>query len=148
MKVNGSPVFAAFATSAAAGPMFVTFTALAYLYLQIPHTVAFGAEDLGTFVLMMVPAAIVGFILAFVPNLLGSAVMATIGESAEWGRSPLAWSLAGGLAGTGLVLLFAPRDGLFADVGQEGGAAAFALIATSAICARICRGQFDWEPQA
>ena len=148
MKVNGSPVFAAFAASIAAGPLFLAFSAGAFLYLQIPHTITFVAEDLGIFMVMMLPATFVGFILAFVPNLLGSAVMATIGDSAEWGRSPLAWTLAGGLAGMALVLLFAPREAPFAGFDQEGGAGAFALIATSAICARICHRQFDWEPQA
>jgi hypothetical protein len=138
MKAAGSPVFAAFAASAAAGPLFLALCACAYLYGQLPHPITVAAADFGMFAALMAPAFIVGFIIAFVPNLLGSAVMATIGESADWGRSPVAWSLAGGFAGAGLALLFYPRD-------AEAWPGIFALVLTSAICARICRAFMAWE---
>lgn len=143
MKTFRSPGHAAIIASTAAGPAFVLSLAAAWLYLQVPRPIPFEFDPVdlvGSGIGFMVMATIFGFLLALLPNLAGAALMAALAETNEMARDPIAWTAAGLLAGAGIAAL----TGGFEDNGPT----AFAVIATSAICARICRAQLDWEPQA
>jgi hypothetical protein len=139
MSLQQSPgCGAALAASLVAGPVFLLSLIAATIYVTLPDPVPLDPSTVFGIVLALIPATIVGFVLAFAPNLLGSAVMAGFAEAHEAVRDPFVWVGAGALAGTGLAALFA-------EIQSPGG---FATIVTSAVCARICRAQFDWGPQA
>jgi len=139
MSLHASPgCGAALAASLAAGPVFLLSLIAAMVYVTLPAPIPLDASAAIGIPLALIPAMIVGFVLAFVPNLLGSAVMAWIAEGHEAARDPLAWVAAGALIGAGLAASFSGLQ-------SPGG---FATIFTSAVCARICRAQFEWEPQA
>ena len=122
--------------SLVAGPVFLLSLIAAAAYLTLPQPISLDASVAIAIPMALIPATIVGFVLAFVPNLLGSAVMAWIAETHQAARDPLAWAAAGALSGAGLAASFSSLQ-------SPGG---FATIVTSAVCARICRSQFEWEP--
>ncbi|HEX4738329.1 MAG TPA: hypothetical protein VH331_12295 [Allosphingosinicella sp.] len=121
--------------SLAAGPIFLTANAAAWMYLQIPKPIAIGPSDLLLFVGLCIPAAVFGCILSILPNLIGSGLMVAMGDALPAARSPEVWIVAGGLAGLGIAAAMS-----FAQSPSSG----FALVATSAICARICRRSVAW----
>ncbi|HEV2816575.1 MAG TPA: hypothetical protein VGW40_05070 [Allosphingosinicella sp.] len=84
----------------------------------------------------MIPATIFGGLLAFIPNLFGSLLMASLAERHAAARDPIAWTAAGALAGAGIAWTW-PGFGGEPPIG-------FALVLTSAVCARLCRAQFEW----
>lgn len=117
--------------SIAAGPVFVASFAAALLYAQVPHAipVEIGFADLGVVAFMAPIVVVAGFLLSLIPNLVGAAAMTAISGRHPLGRAPLLWVLAGGAIGGLLAWLMQIPDG----------PTAFALVATSALCARICR---------
>ena len=136
MPLHGSPgCGAALAASLVSGPVFLLSLTAALAYMTLPDPVPLEPSALFAVALALIPATIVGFVLAFVPNMLGAAMMAWIAEAHEAARDPLAWAAAGALLGTGLAAMFT-------GVLSPGG---FATILTSAVCARICRAQFALE---
>jgi hypothetical protein len=137
MYDTGSPVRAALIASAAAGPLFLASFAAASAYLQLPHPIVVRAQDLD-FGLVMA-ATMAGFIIGFLPNLVGSAVMKAIGDTNAAARSAALWTAVGAAAGTAIALLFYGP--------QPDPTGSFAFIATSAICARLCRTQMHWEAE-
>lgn len=132
----GSPLIAALLASAVAGPLFAALLGLAAVYLQLPRPITIDPAVAGIAVLIAFPALFVGFALAFVPTLIGSMMLSAIADRDEHFRLPELWMVVGGLAGTGLAWLAGLRGGEPAII--------FALVATSAICAGLCRCQFDW----
>jgi hypothetical protein len=140
MKRVGTTLGAALLGSSPAGPLFVTVLTAEMLYATLPDPLVIEAGGIVFFVIALFVSLIPGFLLAFVPNLLGAALMGRAGEVSETARTPLAWVAAGTGAGTMLAALFTG----FSD----GAPAAVALIVTSAGCARLCRSQIDWEDQA
>ncbi len=137
MRTIGSPGYAAIIASTAAGPLFLLSLTGAMLYLQLPEPIPVDPNALLGIGAALVPAFVVGFLLAFLPNLLGASLMATLAELHEGARTPFAWTAAGALAGTGIAAAFTDFSGDWSS--------AFALILTSAVCARICRAKLDWE---
>ena len=138
MTTRGSPGYAAIVASAAAGPVFLASLGAAIFYLQMPRAIA--VEELASAALglaIVIPAFLVGFVLAIMPNVIGAAVMATLSESFGVAREPAIWVMAGGLAGAGIAALtsgFGPEPPI-----------GFALIVTGAVCAAICRRSFTFE---
>ena len=122
--------------SLAAGPIFLISTAAAALYLQLPRPVVVDPWEAAQFALMAIPAAMVGFLLSGLPNLIGSRLLVRAGTFYPWARAPLAWSATGALLGGALAGL----TGAFAEP-----AYAFGLIVTSACCAAICRLSVCWD---
>jgi len=137
MRTVGTPGYAAIIASTAAGPLFLLSLTGATLYLRMPEPIPVDPSALLGIAAMLVPAFVIGFVLAFVPNLLGASAMATLAERRDAARAPFAWTAAGALAGTGIAALFADFN--------DDRSVAFALILTSAACARICRAQLHWE---
>jgi ABC-type thiamin/hydroxymethylpyrimidine transport system permease subunit len=136
MKTRESPFFAAIYASAAAGPMFLLSLAAAEAYKFLPQPIPFDPTYL-VFLIWLVPAFVVGFIISFVPNAIGAHLLSKAGEVSEAAREPLIWIGAGAAAGFGLALLF--RTFQYSDPGT------FALVLTSASCAGICRAWTAWD---
>lgn len=147
MKTAGSPVIAALIGSTPAGPSFLVFAAGAYLYGRLPQPVTVSGDEVSIFLSLFPPALIVGFAIAFLPNLIGTMLMAFVGESAAWARTRIAWTAGGALAGAGLDMLFVSPREAWLHPEQADWAPIFALVATAAICARVCRVWIDWEEQ-
>lgn len=132
----GAPLAAA----AAAGPVFVAISTAAALYLQSPQPVTVTETDVVQFVALLLLAIPVGAILGLVPTMLGMLMMSALADRFVLAGEPEIWCLAGAAAGVGLAVAF----GAWPHLPE----AAFALVATSAICAGICRIGADIEPQA
>lgn len=131
MTRSYSPVRGVALATFAAGPVFVISGTLASLYLRLPDPVVIHASDLLPWLGIIFASVIFGAILAFVPNVLGCALMAALAETTTAARAPEAWVGAGGVSGTGIALAFGldwPSEGFVA------------LVATGAVCAGICRG--------
>lgn len=120
-----------------AGPAFVWTNIIADAYLRLPRPIVASPHDIFGLLMFSLLAALFGFVIALLPTSLGTLLMHNLGERVEAARAPLAWILAGGTIGAGLAMLF----GAFPDLPET----AFALVATSALCARICRRSVSWE---
>lgn len=131
---NGSVALA----SLAAGPIFLVSTALAVLYLRLPHpiTADVGPRDIALIVLSFIPAIFFGFLLSIIPNLIGSRLLLGAGGAIPATRARPIWIGAGALFGAAI----AAETGTFAEP-----AYAFGLIFTSASCAAICRLSASWD---
>lgn len=123
---------AALIAAAVAGPLFVLSYVAAELYLRIPQPVVVQDQEFVLFLAVMPSTFLVGGVIGLVPIFLGAAVMGALADRFEAMRSPFAWAAAGASCGVGLVLLFAS----WTDY-----SIAFALVATSTVCAVICRRQ-------
>ena len=109
------------ASAVMAGPVFVASSALAFLYLRLPQPVTVEVQEVVAFMVLLLPAMIVGFLPAFFLCLIGSACMI------ELTRNPAAWAGVGAAAGCVLAALFRLEP-----------AFAFGLVATSLVCAWMC----------
>lgn len=92
-----------------------------------------GGATLGFAALFAPVAAIFGFVIAVVPCLVGSAALHALGTVNDGARLPAFWTLAGGLAGGGLIAAVADTTEMIAP---------FAI--TGALCALICRSGARW----
>ncbi|HEV2078967.1 MAG TPA: hypothetical protein VGR19_03590 [Allosphingosinicella sp.] len=120
-----------------AGPAFVWTYALADLYLYLPRPIVVSGGDVLAVLLFCLPATIVGFLLALPPTGMGMLMMYKLGETLPAARLPLAWTLTGAGFGAGIAVTFGAWPHLPPT--------ALALVAASALCARICRRQAHWE---
>ena len=118
-----------------AGPIFLLMLGLAQLCQLFPRAIEMPELGESFAALLLLPvAAIVGAIISSPANLIGGTAMGVLGEHHGWARPPIVWTLAGTALGIAITLA------VTADNPQV----AFALIATSAICARICRLWVRW----
>ena len=130
----GRPIVIA---SLLAGPVFVTSCALASLYLKLPKPVVVSGSEFGLFLVLLGPALIAGFLLAFVPVAIGTAALVALGERSPAFRSPGMWSAVGAAIGIGLVTAL-KLDGPWQEFG-------FALVVTCAVCALVSHKIALWE---
>ncbi len=124
------PIGGIVAAAMLAGPIFLLWIAAMLYYGQLPNAVpvSFDWNDVSGLALLGLLAALVGFVLAIVPVLLGSAVMVWAGTRLPALRAGPAWTTAGAAAPLALGLALAWPDAL-----------TLALTATGATCAAICR---------
>ena len=115
----------------AAGPVFLASVVL-FTIASVPTAVAVDASSL-LFLFALLPATVVGGLLALIPNLIGAALLANLAGGNVGLRLPACWALVGGLV-AGSAAAFEGADGI--------GIAAFA--ATGAICALLCRSGTRW----
>jgi hypothetical protein len=118
--------------SIAAGPVFLASAALVTT-ASAPQAVAVDASSL-LLLFLVAPAIVIGGLLALLPTLIGTALLANIAGSNAGARLPAFWGLVGGLVAGGGATMFEDVDGVTT--------AAFA--ATGAICALICRSGTRW----
>lgn len=83
-------------------------------------------------------AAYFGAFIAFLPNLIGTALMTSIGNRHEAARLPLIWMLAGATAGA------VPMAASGAGTSGMQPVYLIALTFTGACCALICRRRIEW----
>ena len=122
------PLGAAVVASTVAGPIFVIVAAFAETILLVPQPIGVSADEAAAFFVILLTAEIVGFFLAIVPNLIGTSLLSGAAGHNQTARMPETWVGAGAASGA-----------LLAAAVGAAGITAFALIATSASCAAICR---------
>lgn len=122
--ITGRPILA----SLCAGPIFMLLLILWTAVIASPQWQG------GPSALFITPLAVpFGFVVALVPNLLGTAAMHAMGKANDAARLPVFWALAGAILAGGILLAFdAPPKlaGLFA--------------ATGAASALVCRIGARW----
>lgn len=138
MNFSGSPGIAAIPAAAAAGPLYIASAAAAHLYGQVPRPVVVTLPEFLMFAFSLVPAALIGFVIAYLPILVGTLLMRALSEQSAFAREPIVWMGAGAALVAAVMLL------IDAEIGGVG---SFALIATAAACAGLCRRQFTWYPE-
>lgn len=122
--------------SALAGPSVVFTTGLASLYLQLPAPITVAPEAVFGMIGIAFIAALFGMVVAVPVNAIGAAAMLALGELYAPARTRTAWMLVGGvIGGIAAWLMAAPPE------------LEFALIATSALCGRLCNAG-DAEAQS
>lgn len=136
MRIVRSPFYNAIFPSAAAGPVFLLSLICAGAFSMVPQPIAIEPAYLVGFLAALVPAMIVGFLLSYLPNAIGTFILSSAGEMSEVAREPAVWIAIGGVVGWLLALLF---GGI-----PDGGIGTFALVATSAASAGLCRAQTKW----
>ena len=141
MRVTGPCLFAALPASATAGPIFLLSLSAIHAYSQLPEPIPFDGNAalllLFSFLVMLVPTIMVGFVLSFLPNALCTHILTLAGESSETAREPVLWMGIGGLLGLGIAILFGAFEASIAVT--------LALMTTSIACAGICRSRTCWE---
>ena len=116
-----------------AGPLFMTLLGAAHLYLQLPQPIPYSVDALRFLPLLPVVSA-VGVIVAMPAVIPGAMGMAFLADRYAWARTAFAWTAAGTVLGLAIGLI----------AGRDWPPLVFALSATSAICARLCRHGVDW----
>lgn len=111
-----------------AGPIFVLSLAFAAYCSEIPAALPIDTA-ISFYLWWLVLSMPFGFFIAILPCLIGAAAMVSISDHRTM-RAPLAWGLVGGLM---------PLTGTIFFFWHDWGAASFALSATGAACALICR---------
>lgn len=133
MEHGRSTAASASLASIAAGPLFLFSYTFAALYLKLPAPIEIDLRIVPSFMLMLIPALIIGFTLAIIPTIFGTLAMSALARRNELARLPAAWVVVGGVCGA-LIATMVGRSQYGMDAET-----AFALISTSAICAVICR---------
>jgi len=132
--VHDSIAPGALRASLAAGAIFLPTLVLVYAYCLLPAAIPVpGQELLGALILLPL-GCVFGFFLAILPNLIGSALLAALGDHVEAARLPAVWILTGALAGAVLGWLVDARDG-----------GSTALAITGALNAALCRRGLAWH---
>jgi len=116
--------------SLAAGPI----TWFGAVLISLPSGRGTLSSEVLAFALLTIPY---GAIIAFLPNLVGTAIMTALGSWFPLARSPLAWIGAGGLGGALFAILNSGptlTDGPFVAI----------MTLTGMACAAICRAFTRW----
>jgi hypothetical protein len=116
------------AAAVVAGPLLVTMTALAELYLTLPQPVLLSADGFAQFLIALPFAILFGFVPAMALTLTGTSLLTLAGATFPLLRSEQAWAAAGAGAGSLVAWLTGSPPG-----------SAFGFITTSAICGLLCR---------
>ena len=114
-----------------AGPVFVISATAAGAYLTLPQPIMIEPRDLASLAMLLLASCLFGFLIALLPVLIGATAMRAAAERIDVARAPIAWAAVGALCGAGLAW--------WSEVTTEQPELAFALIVTSALCARLCR---------
>jgi hypothetical protein len=129
---------AAALASLTAGPIFITALPVADLYLRLPAPIVIDGSDILTLVQLVPLVALIGALIAFVPNMLGTLIMAQWSRRSWLARTPPAWIVVGGASGGGLGYL---STGDWPDHVLTA-----AFILTGGLCAALCRLFVDLGP--
>ena len=135
--INWSSIMLA---SVSAGPLFLLGIGIGMLIADPATPVSIYMDwQIGLAVpIVAMFAAIFGVIIAFLPNLIGAALMTSIGNRYRAARLPLMWMLAGALASA------VPMLAIYAGSSGVQPVNLIALTFTGACCALICRRRVEW----
>jgi hypothetical protein len=129
---------AAALASLAAGPIFLTAVPLVDLYRRLPKPIEIDGSDILTLVQLMPLGALIGALIAFVPSMLGTLIMAQWSRRSWLARTPPAWIVVGGASGGGLGYLLTGGGAHHLEKA--------AFILTGGLCAALCRLFVDLGP--
>jgi hypothetical protein len=115
----------------AAGPVFVAAVTL-FTAIAMPQPIPVTSAG-WLFALLVVPAIPAGGILAMLPALLGTDLLARLGSGNIGLRLPVAWGLVGGIV-----------PGVATALNGGDGVTTAAFAATGAACALLCRSGTRW----
>lgn len=133
----------------AAGPLFVLGAAISVLIgdpaAPIPVDLDLDATSIVT-ILVGIPAALVvvmifGGMIAFLPNLIGTAAMTWLGDRNPGTQLPVFWALVGSTA------FAAPIAAMGGAWGEASLDYLVPFVFTGACCALICRRRVSWEKE-
>ena len=128
MDMSKERILAILEASALAGPVFLTCLVAAMFWDLVPRPISIEPAFILQFFIALAIALSFGTIIAFVPVAVGTLAMSALAERWEAARALPAWAAAGAACGGILVLLVGAQD-----------ANAFALVATSLVCAVVSR---------
>ena len=115
----------------AAGPVFVVALTL-FTVTAVPQAIPVTPTG-WLFALLAIPAVPVGGLLAMLPALLGTDLLARLGSGNVGLRLPVAWALVGGIV-----------PGAATALNDGDGVTTAAFAATGAVCALLCRSGTRW----
>jgi hypothetical protein len=120
------------------GPGFMAGLGLMAVVDSFPEAIEVTSKDVAQAFIFLPMSVIPGWILAILPCLIGTIIMARIGATRRWARAPMIWALAG-LLPTMVVCLI--------NIGFTSEALAGILIfgTPSIICALVCRKLTSWR---
>lgn len=122
--------------AATSGPVFMIALAASTLYLELPRPIVIEAESAFGFLLAIPVSAAVSALVAILPCVLATKLLAVAGEVWQPARDTAVWLLVG--AGLGRLLALALPA-------QEFGGASFAWVTTSIWAAWMCRRGVEWD---
>ena len=126
------PVIAAAAlASLIAGPAFITAFPLIEFYRSLPAPIEIDGADILSLLQIMPTFALIGALIAFIPNLVGTLVMSRWSYRSWLARTPLAWIVAGGISGGAIGYLLTGGDTILGLTP--------AFVVTGGLCAGMCR---------
>jgi hypothetical protein len=129
-----SPVLVA---SVSAGPLVLASIMICGLYKTLPAPIEIELETVFGFGLALMMASVVGFLFALAITLVGTSIMIALGNRIEVARYRIIWLIVGALVAIAFCLIIDPNP--------EMSEFNIAIIASSAICAWLCRSSKPWE---
>ncbi len=123
--------------SLAAGPLVFGLIVLGSLYKTLPAPINVQPESVFGLIMGLFVASGIGFLIALAITLIGTNMMIALGNRFEVARYRLIWLIVGALLATVVCLLVDPKTELH-EIN-------IAIIASSAICAWLCRSSKPWE---
>lgn len=128
---------APFLASLAAGPIFIFSAGVINGGLTPSSPIIVTPEGIALFFMMIIWTAPIGSMIAVLPNLIGTSVMAQLGRVSEKSRSPIVWAA----VGFGAVAL--PVWGL-GGFDHHDSPLGLAFAITGGACAVICHSRTRW----
>ena len=140
-RVKPSYIFAVLFTPIAAGPIFLLMLWICFSYADLPKPVEIGlsSEEIGGGLIVVMFSFIPGWILAVLPCLLCTSILANLGKERLFFRSVPVWVIFGFL----VIIIPGALLGGFED--RNGPKFTIALALTAAVCAFICRKLTYWS---
>lgn len=128
------------AASLLAGPIFAACVEVPFV-LQAIASNRSDRVDGALFTLIIAAVIVMGALIAFPANLIGSATMIRIGDHARWARRPAAWAFVGGAAASIPYVVSGA-------IAEDHAGMVFAFAITGACCALVCRRHQSWEKES
>ncbi len=123
--------------SLAAGPLVFGLIVLGTLYTSLPAAIDVRPETVFGVVMGLFVASGIGFLIALAITVVSTNIMVALGNRFEVARYRLIWLIVGTLLATAVCLIVDPNP----EVSEIN----IAIIASSAICAWLCRSSKPWE---
>lgn len=120
-----------------AGGVFITCTVLINAYAALPDAIEVDSTALLVVPLGLITCSIFGWLIAIIPTIIGTTIMAAIGCEHKATRNPLCWAFAGAAP----IAMF---SGIAGGFDRSDAPFTVALIITGAVCALTCRRFTRW----
>jgi ABC-type dipeptide/oligopeptide/nickel transport system permease subunit len=121
-----------------AGLIFMTIGGVLALFSELPKPITVEPDALAEYVMAMVPAIAVGWIIAIIPCCIGASALAYWGGSNPAARSMALWII------TGAAVTITPSL-IALGISDEGASVAVVFGTCGTVCAAICRRFTTWQ---